>query len=330
MDSVLKCDMMEKIFEAGDPMAQTEFLRGLCPKCGAALDIPTHLKQFSCMYCGARLSPSELRSEQPEPVAVCTDDSLAAAEFYRTNVLSTIAGHEGIEKEVTRSSYSDAFDRYSAACFPIFRQLDLAVSGGAITLQEASEHFLSVLQTRWEQKKSWKQSYQSVQEIDKFVIAIFLIPAIRKMELSISEEFCSVFHSQWMDRYPKNPFFIGSYEELSGGFNKKFLGLCFITTAVCRHSGKADDCAELTAFRGFRDGYLRACPDGPDLIDRYYDIAPGIVLHLELSNDRDRTYAAIRETYLEPCFADIQAGRLKQCKERYTEMICSLEQAYLN
>ena len=132
-----------------------------------------------------------------------------------------------------------------------------------------------------------------------------------------------------MARYPKSPFYLGTYEELSGGFQKKFLGLCFITTAVCRHSGKPDDCQELTAFRGFRDGYLRACPDGPALIDEYYNIAPGIVLRIELSPDREARYANIRETYLEPCFADIQAGRLRQCKDRYVDMVRNLEQEYL-
>ena len=120
------------------------------------------------------------------------------------------------------------------------------------------------------------------------------------------------------------------YEELAGGFRKKFLGLCFITTAVCLREGKPDDCAELTAFRAFRDGYLRACPDGPALIDEYYDIAPGIVLRIDLSRDREARYDAIRENWLEPCYADLRAGNLHSCKERYVEMVRSLEKEYLS
>ena len=310
-------------------MSQAELLQGLCPQCGETLDIPAHLKQFSCMYCGARLTPADLSTE-PEPEPVCDIDGEACAAYYRDHVLETIVNYLGIEKEMTRSSYYESFTRYTSGCAEIFQQLNQAVSVGAITLDDAAAHFLDALQHRWEAGKSWKQSANSMMETDKFVIAIYLVPMIRSLKLSISEDYCTVLHEQWMARYPKSPFFLGTYEELSSGFNKKFLGLCFITTAICRHSGKADDCAELTAFRSFRDGYLRACPDGPDLIDKYYEIAPSIVLRLELSEDRDARYDAIRKTYLEPCFADIRAGRLRQCKDRYTDMVLTLEQEYLS
>ena len=91
------------------------------------------------------------------------------------------------------------------------------------------------------------------------VIAIFLVPAIRKLALPTSEDFCDVLQKEWVRRYPKTPFYLGSYEEISTGFRKKILGLCFITTAVCEEEGKPDDCEELTAFRAFRDGYLKSC-----------------------------------------------------------------------
>lgn len=310
-------------------MVQTELLHGICPKCGEALDVPHHLKQFSCMYCGARLTPDEIMPKAPAEV-LSEADALSSAAYYREHVLDTITAFPGIEKEVTRSGYADSFDRYLNGCAPIFRNLDQAVSAGAISLEDAVSFYLDALENHWQTRKSWKQSYNTLLETDKFVIAIYLVPMVRELKLSVSEDFCTLLHEKWMDRYPKYPFYLGTYQEMTAGFNKKFLGLCFITTAVCRHSGKPDDCAELTAFRGFRDGYLRACPDGPALIDKYYDIAPGIVLHLDLSADRDARYAAIRETYLEPCFADIQAGRLKACKDRYTEMVLKLEQEYLS
>lgn len=70
------------------------------------------------------------------------------------------------------------------------------------------------------------------------VIAIFLVPAIRKLALPTSEDFCDVLQKEWVRRYPKAPFYLGSYEEISTGFRKKILGLCFITTAVCEEEGK--------------------------------------------------------------------------------------------
>ena len=52
-----------------------EMTTGLCPKCGHALQIPVELEQFSCMYCGERLSRQQLLTEpgaevQPLPAAV--------------------------------------------------------------------------------------------------------------------------------------------------------------------------------------------------------------------------------------------------------------------
>ena len=112
---------------------------------------------------------------------------------------------------------------------------------------------------------------------EKIILAIFFVPMVRKLQLPVSEEFVTLLQKKWVERYPKSPFYLGDYDSISGGFRKKFLGLCFITTAVCQELGKPDNCAELTAFRAFRDGYLASQPDGEALIHEYYNIAPGIV-----------------------------------------------------
>ena len=156
------------------------------------------------------------------------------------------------------------------------------------------------------------------------------MPAIRKLELPTSEAFCKALQAEWVRRYPKTPFYLGDYEAISTGFRKKLFGLCFITTAVCEELGKPDDCEELTAFRAFRDGYLRACPDGEDLIREYYDIAPGIVTCINLASDRHETYREIRDTWLAPCYDDLQNGRMADCKERYTQMVRTLESRFLS
>ena len=308
-------------------MAQTDVLTGRCPGCGEELEIPAHLKQFSCMYCGARLTPSELVNDAGTDETV---DGEACAAYYRAHVLESITNHPGIEKEMTRSNFVPAFERFSRSNEEIFRQLDAAASAGAITLEDAADEFLNQLEARWDREASWKKSRGAVMDTDKFVIAVFLVPMIRRMGLKNGEDYCKILQAHWCSRHPKSPFYLGDYEELAGGFRKKFLGLCFITTAVCLREGKPDDCAELTAFRTFRDGYLRACPDGPALIDEYYDVAPGIVLRIDLSHDREARYDAIRETWLEPCYADLRAGNLSRCKERYVEMVRSLEKEYLS
>ena len=213
---------------------------------------------------------------------------------------------------------------------PVFRSLDEAVCAMPdetdARLLESANAFLDELELDW----AANRNRNGARDDDKMVIAIFLVPAIRKLELPTSEAFCETLQAEWVRRYPKTPFYLGDYEAISTGFRKKLFGLCFITTAVCEELGKPDNCEELTAFRAFRDGYLRACPDGEALIDEYYSIAPGIVSCINVCENRAEKYAAIREKWLEPCYQDLLAGRQASCKARYVEMVRSLEREYLS
>lgn len=307
-------------------MPQHEMLTGHCPKCGEDLQIPAHLQEFSCLYCGTRLTPDQIRTQQ---AAVGSPNREDSAAYYREHVLETITNHIGIEQELSGSRYPAAMDAYEASNAATFRHLDWAVAAGAMTLDEAVTWYLDQISLRWDSIGS-RNLRNKTMESDKFIIAIFLVPMVRRMKLPISEAFCTILQKHWVQRYPKSPFYLGTYEELCGGFQKKFLGLCYITTAICSHDGKPDDCEELTAFRSFRDGYLRSCPDGPALISRYYERAPWIVFKIELSEHRDTIYRTIRDRYLLPCYADLQAGHLRACKERYTAMVHALEQEYLS
>lgn len=309
-------------------MDNSEQLIGCCPSCGETLHIPAHLKQFSCIYCGTRLTPLELTTKE-KPVDSAAVDTAFAVDYYRSHILETITNHEGIDKEMTGARFAPAFEQYMQSNEEIFRQLDVAVTHKAITLEEAVNVYLDQLETRWNGQNK-KMSRNMMLETDKFTIAIFLVPMVRKLSYSVSEEFCKILHEQWLMRYPKSPFQLGTYEELSGGFQKKYLGLCYITTAICSFEHKPDNCDELTAFRSFRDGYLRACTDGPDLIDEYYSKAPGIVLRIEMSADRDTIYSDIRNRYLLPCYNMIKQGNLQGCKHHYTTMMHELEQEFLN
>ncbi len=314
-------------------MAQSDLIQGICPKCGEVLEIPSHLKQFSCLYCGARLSPADLVTDKTSDFASTeTDDGVEAYQYYLDHMLEAIVNYPGIERKLSKAEFTPAFEQYSNGISEIFRRLDSAIAAGAADPASAAEAFLNRLEAHWNSQPKWNSALNrsSIQETDKFIIAIFLVPAVRRMALPSSEAYCLQLREIWCRRYPKNPFNLGDYESIVGGFRKRYFGLCFITTAVCRYSGKPDDCEELTAFRNFRDGYLRSCPDGPALIDRYYDIAPGIVLRLDLAPDRDRRYEALRQDYLLPCYQDIRAGRLAACKERYVAMVHSLEEEYLS
>ena len=283
------------------------------------------------MFCGARLSADELLDTPAGPtVSLAPDEAASRFDTAKKQLPSCVRRFRGYQKKVTKNEFEAAFSDVYQAAEPVFRALDEAVSAmpGSpdARLLEGAAALLDELELDWAQDRSPK----GAREDDKMVIAIFLVPAIRKLALPTSEDFCDVLQKEWVRRYPKAPFYLGSYEEISTGFRKKILGLCFITTAVCEEEGKPDDCEELTAFRAFRDGYLKSCPDGEALIREYYDIAPGIVTCINLGSERRETYRAIRETWLAPCYEDLQNGRLAQCKDRYVDMVRTLEHRFLS
>lgn len=305
---------------------EQEFIIGRCPQCGEELKVPTTLERFSCMYCGARLTQQELRPRQEQKPGEREDYEKALALLP-----GCVTRYRGWQARITRSDFTGAFDEYASACAPVIMKLDSGIRAADdrnAAIQKAAQSLLDALKESWQQEKKRKQTI--TQDDDKIVLAIFFVPLVRKLELPSGEAFAKALQEEWVRRYPKNPFYLGSYDDIAGGFKKRFLGLCFITTAVCEFEGKSDDCEELTSFRAFRDGWLRQQPDGEALIREYYEIAPGIVSCIDLCSDRAARYAAIREQYLTPCYRDLQAGDPASCKETYVRMVRELQKEYLS
>lgn len=307
---------------------EQEFILGKCPKCMQELKVPASLAAFSCMYCGARLAQGELLTGPEAPAA--------ADEAAFTAALDGLAGcvrnYRGYHKKVTKAEYEPSFAVYEDGCRAVAIRLDAGVAGlsaqaRAAKLREAAGRMLDELAADW----SEKGAPRFLSEEDKYVVALYFVPMVLRQGLPSSREFAETLQAVWVERYPKSPFYVGDYDTLAGGFQKKkFFGLCFITTAVCESEGKPDDCAELTAFRAFRDGYLKAQPDGEALIEEYYRIAPTIVMCIDVCGDRAERYAAIRRQYLQPCYDALQAGDLAGCKQKYVRMVRDLEREYLS
>ena len=64
-------------------MSEQEFLSGFCPKCGESLKVPAKLSQFSCMYCGARLTADELLDKPAGSVSLAPDACKASGAIRR-------------------------------------------------------------------------------------------------------------------------------------------------------------------------------------------------------------------------------------------------------
>lgn len=293
------------------------------------LKVPASLAEFSCMYCGARLAQADLLTGAEAAPAAPDETAFSAA---LEGLSGCIRNYRGYHKRVTKTDYEPAFAEYEAGCHAMVRRLDAGVAGlpapeRTAKLRAAAGRMIDDLAVDWAARKGSRFLFDE----DKYVVALFFVPMVLRQELPSGREFADTLQAVWVERYPKSPFYVGDYETLAGGFRKKkFLGLCFITTAVCEAEGKPDDCAELTAFRAFRDGYLKAQPDGEALIEEYYRIAPTIVMCIDVCGDRTERYAAIRAQYLQPCYDALQAGDLAGCKTKYVHMVRDLEREYLS
>ncbi|EFM11069.1 stress protein [Paenibacillus curdlanolyticus YK9] len=122
------------------------------------------------------------------------------------------------------------------------------------------------------------------------------------------------------------PYGIKELDKLNSGSTSSS---CFITTAVCRSLGRADDGYELTAFRAFRDNWLSEQADGERLIQEYYSVAPIIVNHIDAEADRETIYSRIWNDYLEACLRAIENGSYQRCKDIYCGMVNDLKLRYL-
>ena len=65
---------------------------------------------------------------------------------------------------------------------------------------------------------------------------------------------------------------------------------CFLSTACVVHAGLDDNCCELTALRRFRDSYVAALPNGPELLAEYYTTAPRIVRAIDSTHETGAIY----------------------------------------
>lgn len=291
-----------------------------CPNCRKALEIPQGLEEFSCMYCGERMKLAELLRP--------TEEQTEAEAYLREHLPETVTRYPNHFQKITKKEFPPAFEAYERENGDLVRYLDAAAQPGSGAMPRICTEMLDGLERHMAADKRWETKMRRSQVLfeTKVVLAIFLCPLVRKLKLESAEDFCAELHKQWMERYPKEVWYPGDYDTLVAGFKKR--KWCFITTATCRHEGKPDDCAELTAFRTFRDGWLAEREGGQELIDLYYDIAPGIVACIDYCDAPEERYAEIRRGWLEPCYQALRENRPEDCRAIYTDMVRSLRERY--
>ena len=170
-------------------MSEQEFVSGFCPKCGERLKVPAKLSQFSCMYCGARLTADELLDKPAGSGSIAPEEALLRLDAAKKQLPGCVRSFRGYQKKITKGEFEAAFSDVYAMTEPVFRMLDEAVSSMPdetdARLLESANAFLDELELDW----AANRNRNGARDDDKMVIAIFLVPAIRKLELPTSEAF---------------------------------------------------------------------------------------------------------------------------------------------
>lgn len=234
-------------------------------------------------------------------------------------------------KEFKRKSYAnvmeDAKKRYEHTVDAIIRCY-AAVSEeekGALTEELARV----IPEHAYEKMQSVKKRSRERISVDyNMNMAVYVVPILNYSRqrdcLALTERMVEL----WNEKGITNMHLMHStYDDIAGGFDHK---LCYITTAVCESMGKPDDCYELQTFRDFRDGYLMETKEGQNLVDEYYEIAPGIVMLINMQQDAEKIYEGIYKKYLLPCLGFIEKGNKEACRRHYEAMMRGLQKKYLH
>ncbi len=102
---------------------------------------------------------------------------------------------------------------------------------------------------------------------------------------------------------------------------------CFITTACVASMQLSDNCYELETLRTFRDTYVIALPNGKNLIEKYYSIAPEIVKAINKEPNSKNIYDSIFEKIKIACQL-IEKGNKNEAFSIYSKVVFQLSRRF--
>lgn len=237
-------------------------------------------------------------------------------------------------KEFRKKSYETVFREGFSKYQELPKDISDAIAKEPEGEKEALiEHFANVIpehaSKKIEEEKKTKKKYVAERDaIDyNLNIVVYVVPILNYTKDTNCEAVARRMVELWNEK-KVTPMEISysTFESISGGFQKKF---CYITTAVCESQKKPDDCYELNTLRGYRDSYLMKTQEGQKLVEEYYDVAPALVMCIDMQKNSRQIYDRIYEKYLVPCLECIEENKMEECQERYVSMVRELEHRYL-
>ena len=252
-------------------------------------------------------------------------------EFDRTEEFASMMEHEvdGVKmfgKKVYDDAFNELFNRYTDV-------MQAYVNGCAELDDEscrAMAHQVGAAFISREEERLARETRMSRRrrlDDDNLYMALFVIPAIGYFKAGPTDILAKTLVELWRAQYPEHPINQGDYEKISNGFKKH--RFCYITTAVCESLGKDDSCEELMCLREFRDHWLLLTDGGQELVDRYYETAPGVIRAMQQRPDYRELCRDIYERYICPCIHMIHEGRYEDCKVHYIDMVETLKAQYV-
>ena len=305
-----------------------DYIRKNCPQCKRELAVPVDLRECICMYCG-----EHFRIEEKNSIELSAEERQRRVEAYRNSferIDELVRDYDKRLARFTRNGYEGCFQEYvklgEEILLPIEQYVASVENREEPIETKITDKLLSVIEKNINENKGFlnKNSKSMLIDQHRYFLAVYLIPMLGYLKLELSDRLADCIMESWRKVYPKSEFKKATYEELAAGFLRK--GFCFITTAVCDSLNKSDDCYELTRLREFRDTYLMKGTAGRKLVEEYYQVAPRIVVYLNMQTDRHERYQRLWDQYLQPCLKDIEHGRKIRCKNRYVRMVRKLQQ----
>jgi len=104
---------------------------------------------------------------------------------------------------------------------------------------------------------------------------------------------------------------------------------CFISTACIKSKGLPDNCYELNMLRLFRDQYIKTLPQGEQIIQEYYSIAPRILSKIEDSGNPHKIYNYLYKNLVSKSLKFIKQKRHIKAFHNYLKIVNKLKKRYL-
>lgn len=167
----------------------------------------------------------------PEPEAGMPDSAASLPSscdgdlaYALDHVVSCVLDHSGILRQFSRENYAASFAQYRAGCREVFlRAARAAEEKGIPAVVDALCTFLlDSLAARYEAAPRGER--RELRDADKQILALYLVPAVRDLDLNISESFALRLPELWCARFHGSEFFPGDYETILEGFSRQSPG----------------------------------------------------------------------------------------------------------